>query len=245
MKNIIYGWLLISLFSLLLACQSRPKFIHHPPPNLPASPDTLAAGCPKDEYGPRPCISESTLAALGCDELQAPSSLIGGLQPSYPVAACLVRPGPDPLRADIQAEIEKGQYFYYTGGLFGGYIRYVIVQDGAFRLLKSEEEFRDLYAPIETPEEALSYVLAVENLSADYGLEYTPGYKYEVDTIEDTYVTAEGEGYRLHLYSYALSGCGPHWTTALEMQVTPDGLIREISRKPVFRDPQQDDLCVD
>jgi hypothetical protein len=188
MKNTnYYCWLLISLFSLLVACQSKPKFINHSQPNLPV-PLAFDVGCPKDDYGSRPCISNNSLAALGCDEMQAPSSLIGGLHPSYPIAVCQVRPRPDQTK-ETQAEIEKGLYFYYTGGLFGSYIRYIIVQDDAFRLIKSEDEFRDIYAPIETSEEALSYVLAVKNLSAYYGLAYTPGYKYEIDTIEDTYVT--------------------------------------------------------
>jgi hypothetical protein len=190
-------------------------------------------------------MSESSQAALGCDEIQAPSSLLGGLHPAYPIAVCQVRLTPDQTRVETQVEIEQGLYFYHTGGLFGSYIRYVIVQDGAFRLIKSEDDFRDIYAPIETPEEALSYVLAVEKLSAYYGLEYYSGYKYEVDTIEDTYVTSEGEGYKLHLYSYELSGCGPHWTSEVDLQVTKEGLVREISRKPIFRDPHQDELCIE
>lgn len=145
----------------------------------------------------------------------------------------------------MQAEIEQGLYFYYTGGLFGRYVRYIIVQDGAFRLIKSGDEFREIYAPIETPEEALSYVLALEDLSAYYGLAYTPGYKYEVDTIEDSYVLPEGDGYRLHLYAYQLAGCGPHWTSEVEVQVTRDGAVQEMSRKPSFRDPNQDEVCID
>lgn len=170
---------------------------------------------------------------------------MAGLQPSYPIAVCQVHPAPDQSNPERQAEIEKGLYFYYTGGLFGSYVRYLLVQDGAFRLFKSEDEFREIYAPIETTEEALSYVLAVENLSAYYGLQYYAGYRYEVDTIEDTYVTSEDGGYRLHLFYYALTCCGPHWTSEVEMQLTREGLVREISHKPIFRDPNQDELCVD
>jgi hypothetical protein len=176
--------------------------------------------------------------------MQTPSSLIGGLQPSYPIAVCQVRPGPD-LSKEMRAEIDQGLYFYYTGGLFGSYIRYVIFQVGAFRLIKSEDEFREIYAPIETPEEALSYVLAVKNLSAYYGLAYTSGYKYEVDTVEDTYVTSEDEGYKLNLYSYQLAGCGPHWTSEIEVLVKPEGLVQELNQKPIFRDPHLDELCID
>jgi hypothetical protein len=246
MKNTrYYPWLFLSLFSLLVACQSKPKFINHPQPNLPVSLDAFRVGCPQDEYGSPPCISAHSLAALGCDEIQVPSSLVSGLYPSYPIAICQIKLAPDQAKAETQAEIENGFYFYYTGGLFGSYIRYVIVQDGAFRLIKSEDEFRDIYAPIESPEEALSYVLAVTNLSAYYGLAYNSAYKYEVGTIEDTHVTLEPDGYQLHLYYDGVFGCGPHWTSEVEMQVTQEGLVREMSRKPIFRDPHQDELCVD
>lgn len=125
------------------------------------------------------------------------------------------------------------------------YIRYVILRDGKFQLIKSEDEFREIYAPIESPEEALSYTLAVRNLSAYYGLQKNPDFVYNADTIEDTYVTPESDGYRLHLYSYEVFGCGPHWTSVVEIQVSREGIIREISRTPVFRDPDEDGMCVD
>lgn len=189
------------------------------------------------------CISESSLAALGCNEIQLPLSLIGGLNPPYPIAECVVVP--DQTNVETQAEIEKGLYFFYTGGLFGEYMRYVIFQDGELRLLRSEDEFRAIYAPIESPEEALSYVLAVTNLSALYGLEYSPAYTYEVGTIEDTYVTSETDGYKLHLFHEAVFGCGPHWISEVQMHVSAQGIIREVSSRPLFRDANQDDLCID
>jgi hypothetical protein len=135
-ENTNHYWLIISLLSLLVACQSQPKFINHPQPNLPI-PLAFDVGCSQDDYGSRPCISNRSLAALGCDEIQVPSSLVGALHPSYPIAVCQIRPGPDQTK-EMQAEIEQGLYFYYTGGLFGSYLRYIIVQDGAFRLIKSE-----------------------------------------------------------------------------------------------------------
>ena len=242
MKHKNDSWLILGLLLLLVACQSKPRFINHPQPDLSVTFDPFdQAGCLRDSSGT--CTSDSALAALGCDGIQVPPSLIGGLNPAYPLALCQLVPEQAP--AEIQAEIDKGLYFFYTGGLFGSYVRYVVFQDGKFRLLKSEEEFRALYAPIETVEEALSYVLAVTNLSAYYGLAYDPVYKYEVRTIEDTRVTLDSDGYRLHLFHDSVFGCGPHWVTEVEMHVSPEGVIQELSRTPIFRDPKQDDLCVD
>jgi hypothetical protein len=242
MKHKNGSWLIISLLLLLVACQSKPRFINHPQPNLSVTFDAFdEAGCLRDGSGT--CPSDSPAAALGCDEIQIPPSLMGGLNPAYPLAVCQLVP--EQAQAEMQAEIEIGLYFFYTGGLFGRYVRYVVFQDGEFRLLKSEEEFRAMYAPVETPEEALSYVLAVTNLSAYYGLAYDPAYKYEVGTIEDTQVTLDADGYQVHLFHDGVFGCGPHWVTEVEMHVSPEGVIQEVSRKPIFRDPNQDDLCVD
>ena len=241
MKNKNVSRLLLSLLLLLAACSPKPRFINHPQPDLSVTFDAFVAGCLNDGSGQ--CLSESTRVALGCDEIQAPPSLLGGLNPSYPIAACQMIP--NQIKPETQAEIDRGLYFFYTGGLFGSYVRYVISQDGEFRLIKSEEEFRAIYAPVETPEEALSYVLAVTNLSAYYGFAYDPAYKYEVSTIEDTYVTSEPDGYRLHLFHDAVFGCGPHWISEVEVHVSAEGIIRETSSKPIFRDPNQDDLCVD
>ena len=242
MKNKNHSWLLISLLLLLAACQSKPRFINHPQPNLSVTSDVFdAASCLNDGSGQ--CMSDSTFAALGCDEILIPPSLLGGLHPSYPMAACELIP--EQATAETQAEIDQGLYFFYTRGLFGRYVRYVIFQHGEYRLLKSEDEFRAVYAPIETPEEALSYVLAVTNLSASYGFAYDPAYKYEVGTIEDTHVTLEPDGYRLHLFHEAVFGCGPHWISEVEMHVSTEGIMREMSSKPIFRDPNIDDLCVD
>jgi hypothetical protein len=143
------------------------------------------------------------------------------------------------------AEIDSGQFLYYTGGLFGSYIRYVIHQNGEFVLLKTEQEFRRLFAPIESPDEALSYVLAIRNLSASYGSQYNPAYEYEVDTIEDTYVTSDSDGYLVHLFHDQAFGCGPHWISEVDVHVSVEGKVEEVASKPIFRDPNLDDVCID
>jgi len=220
-------WLLISLS----ACQSKPEFINHAPPNLAAvSIDVFS--------------DDTLLANFGCDEIQAPTSFIGGLKPTYPIAICAIyRPGEG--TEELASEIESGQFFYYSGGLFGNYVRYIIYQDGKFILLKTEEDLRKLFAPIESPDEALSYVLAAKNLSAYYGLHYDPAYEYEIDTIEDTYVTPDTDGYLVHLFHDQTFGCGPHWISEVDVHVSVEGNIEERRSRQIFRNRDLDDLCVD
>ena len=234
MKNKTKLWLAIWLMISLSACQRKPQFINHPPPNLAISMDVFT--------------DDTLLANFGCNEIQAPSSLIGGLDPSYPIAICALQyiPGEGGEGTEeLAAEIESGQFFYYTGGLFGSYVRYIVYQNGEFVLLKTEEDLRKLFAPIESPEEALSYVLAAKNLSAYYGLHYDPAYEYEVDTIEDTYVINDTDGYLVHLFYDQAFGCGPHWISEVDVHVSVEGNIEERSSRQLFRNPDLDDVCFD
>lgn len=231
MKTKTNLWLAIWLLISLPACQRKPEFINHPPPDLTVSMDVFS--------------DDTLLANFGCNEIQAPPSLVGGLNPSYPIAICAIQYIPGEGTEELAAEIESGQFFYYTGGLFGIYIRYIVYQNGEFVLLKTEEDFRKLFAPIESADEALSYVLAIKNLSANYGLQYVPGYKYEVDTIEDTYVTPDADGYLVHLFYDQTFGCGPHWISDVDVYVSVGGNIEERDSRAIFRDPNLDEVCID
>jgi hypothetical protein len=245
MKNHINSFLRISFLLVLAACSSNPTFVNHTPPDLPVAFDEFTnAGCP-DGTSDQPCGANTPLADFGCNHIYAPSTLTGGLEPPHPIAICEIDLFAGALTPTIESEIDQGEFIYHLGGLSRSYLRYVIIQNGEFRLLKTVNDFRAVYAPIDSPEEALSYVLAVTRLSAYYGLEYDPAMEYEVNEIEDTFVTAETDGYRLHLFYYQLFGCGPHWITAMDMHISFDGTIQEISQTQIFRDPTMDELCVD
>jgi hypothetical protein len=232
MKTKINILLVIWALASLTSCKGQPEIINHPPPNLTApSMDVFS--------------NELLPVDFGCTEIQAPSSLVGGLTPSYPIAVCSIQYPSGEGTEELTTEIESGQYFYYTGGLFGTFVRYIVYQNGEFVLLKTEDEFRKVFAPIESPQEALSYVVAVKNLSASYGIQYFPDLVYEVDTIEDTYVLPDADGYLVHLFYDQVFGCGPHWTSEVDVHVSLDGSIEERGGRALFRDPNLDELCVD
>ena len=54
-----------------------------------------------------------------------------------------------------------------------------------------------------------------------------------------------GDGYLVYLYTYRFCGCGPHPTSVVELRVTRSGEIEALSRQEVFRDPEEDNLCID
>ena len=240
------GWPLIVV--LLVGCQQPPQFVNHPRPELTVDFTGFeAAGCPPDEQGRRYCEVDSPLATLGCDQIRKPSDLLGGLEPSFPIAICLTEPlrnTDDPGSASVRIPAE-GEYFYRSGGLYPIYIRYVLFRDGQFRLIRNEGEFREVFSPIGSPEEALSYALAVRNLSAYYDLEFDPTYEYFVRELEDTHVDVVANGYVVHLYRYQAVGCGPHNTFVVDLSINDQGLVEEVARKAVYKDPSEDDLCVD
>ena len=177
---------------------------------------------------------------MGCYGVAEPPDLLGGLEPTYPIALCLV----DANKHQIQ-RIKRIGYFYTFGCIQPIFVRYVIWQDDRFHLIKTEDELREIFAPITTANEALAYAIAVEGpYSAYYGLEYKPDeYEYLVGEMEDTHVETLTEGYLVHLFRYRLCGCGHHETHAVDFHVTNQGHIEETRSELSYRDLTQ--KCID
>ncbi|KAA3655873.1 MAG: hypothetical protein DWQ04_32755 [Chloroflexi bacterium] len=238
-----YYWLFIALSLALAGCRS-PQFVNHSRPELNVDFSVFEnVGCPidRDENFYRKCEADSPMADLGCDQIKR-INILGGLDPSYPIAECVVAPSSS---EELHQIVDEGNYLDREGGLFPIFIRYVIFRDDQFELIGTRDEFKAVFAPVTSPEEALSYALVMKDLSAYFGLEYDSKYEYFVDEIEDSYVEEKAGGYLVHMYSYELFGCGPHITSAVDVEVTTDGDINKINSEAVYKDPSEDDLCVD
>jgi hypothetical protein len=256
MRRLILGLLPLIACTALAAC-GGPRFVAHPPAALTPLPQDLVAladeQCPATEYGRRECGPETALGApvqtggMGCDAVSLPGEELGGLDPAYPLLLCEIHPvlHGDGLQQIMKALEASGDYFYRGGGLWPVFTRYVIRSGDDLTLLSNAAAMQAAYAPIETPAEALSYAIAVTGLEAEYGLQRESGMVYAVDTLEDTHVTESEQGYTVLLYHYQVFGCGPHWTSAAEVLVARDGSWSQVRTWDVFRDPQQDGLCVD
>lgn len=228
------------LLILLTAC--GPRIIHHAPPDLQVDAAPFEAlGCREDEYGRLQCPAGTPLDVFGCQRLEPANPLLGGLQPAHPLAVCIYVP-PGLYSSDFPT---PDQYFYNAGGLMPQLVRYVIFADGQFRLLEGPPDLRAVYAPVETPEEALAFALALYPVEAKYNLQFDPRLKYEVRELEDTHVEAVEGSYLVHVFYYQLFGCGPHYTTAVTVRVTTDGQAEILERTNLYRDPDQDSWCVD
>ena len=248
MRNtILVALIILALASL--ACQLTSsvglQITNHPKPELPAPSlePFEAAGCTFNEYGYGECPPASPFAALGCDQLRAPHGLLGGLEPSYPLALCLYAPfqHQDTAQGDPFSE----PHLYNDGCMMPALVRYVIYKDGNFEVLSTLDNLRAVYAPLESPDEALSYSLAATGLSAYYDQQCQLGYRYFVDQLEDTHVRQVGGNYQINLYDYQVCGCGPHTTSIITVQVSPEGNIQTLSEQPAYEDPAEDGLCID
>lgn len=230
-------------------CQTfslRPKITHHPEPEAAMDFSPFEnAGCPPDRWGQPKCQPDSQLWKLGCPRLEAPSPPnLGNLEPDYPLMLCVFNPYDDRGKP-IRQLWEEGETIKERGGLDPLYYRYVIYKDGQFVLLKTQDEFKETFAPVESREEALSYALALTDLEAMYRLEYDSSLEYFVTELEDTHVQEIEGGYEVHLYEYYELGCGPHPTALVIVRVGAEGSLEEISRTQVYKNPADDELCID
>ena len=237
---------LISVLMLVVGCGLigklvGPTFVNHPRPDLALDFSAFEdVGCARrlPELGCLDCDPDSALASLGCEDICVPSSALAGLRPAYPIAQCVI--------------LERGR-----AGATAGYLRcsdegrmlrcmrYVLLRDGVDEFIDSREKFRETYAPIESAEEALGYVVAVTDDHRHYGLEYDPNLVYYVDEIEDTHVETVSDGYWVNLFHNDEYGGGPYDTFSRAYHVSHQGEILEVKTQVIFRDPSPDDLYVE
>lgn len=206
------------------------KFINHEKPALIVdTPSFESIGCPPEELsGFNQCLENSTLKKTGCFGAFTPNSLLGGLNPNYPLIECA---------------LDGNNYLYKAGCLVNINVGLVIYKDDGYQLIDSEAKLRKIYAPIESAEEALSYALAGTGLSAYFNLNISNEYDYYVNTIDDTYVAKDNEDFLVHLFDYPLCGCGHHETYTVDVKVTPSGYIQQIRKELIYRDIYE--ICID
>jgi hypothetical protein len=219
----------LTLVSLFVVACGTPRIIEHPRPTL-----TVDADIFRTISQTKPCYS---------------SDLYGGLEPNYPTAYCYI---------DWESGDNVNQCLRESGGFIRICEQVMVYLDGTFQLIGTREKLRDLFAPIESADEALSYALLATGYSAKYESEdyrlAVPGdcdpgpnrYRYYVDVLEDTHVVEVENGYQVHLFDSQVFGCGPHPVWSVIVQVNQDGTISsEYSRTVLFEEDRGPMCCVD
>jgi hypothetical protein len=134
----------------------------------------------------------------------------------------------------------------YTEGCRGiFYVRYLVEVEGEMRLIDSAQGMQQLYAPIESEDEALSYAVAVTGLTPLNDFDKHPLYKRYSRPLIESHSTFDGTLFTVNLYDTNLCGCGPHVVSMTTVTVQQDGSISKSEAVGAFSDPETDGLCVD
>jgi len=220
--------------------QITPEFIQHEPPIMPA-PDIsvfLNDGCQADDNGYLKCPPGSPPAALDCTYLRTPDPILGALQPQYPLASCELGYDKNP--------IETSDFFIYEEGcLDHRWVQFIIFRGGQYQYLKREADLQGAFAPIESPEEALSYAVAATGLKPRFDLAPSPEYQYEVRQVEETHIERIDDTFTINLFEYKSCGCGPHPLSMVVVSVNRDGRVFTAVPIDLFRNPELDKICGD
>lgn len=213
---------LIVLGLLLASCTRTVTITEYPSLDWSANVQQLRdSGC--QGQVPASCTE---LIALGCAEAQGPGFYTGGLQPPYPIIECIHADGeaPDPA------------FFRQVNGLDTRYRTFVIYQEGTYRYLIQKSAFQALFAPVESPEEALSFAMALTGFGARFDLDPDAEVEYLVDAIAETHVETTPEGYLVTLFDHAQQmGCDTVPFYTVQVLVTPEGQVQEVAREEIYR----------
>ena len=224
--------IILLLIIVLVSCApSPPRIINHEKPNLQVDFSPFKNfGC--EFFSPiwYRCEEGSLLYNLGCSYVEEMPSL-GGLIPKYPIAACILEINEDSDVADL-----PDSCLYYDGGFTTYCYRYVIYKEHSYQLVEGTEGFREFYAPVNSPDEALSFVLANDDYEAYYEQTKNKDYEYFAQTLEDTFVETVVDGYIVHVFN-TYSVCDAYETRSIQIKVTHDGYLTELNNTLVYRDP--------
>lgn len=166
------------------------------------------------------------LLALGCAEIRSPRFYQGGAQPPYPVMECI---------SAAEASHDP-QYFKQPSGLDPRCRTYVVYQDGVYRLIIKKSEFREIFSPVESAEEALGYAMAMTSLQARFDIDPDDPVEFLVPVIAETHVEDTPDGFLVHLFDWDHEmGCATHPFYAVNVLVTPDGEVVEVQRQEIYR----------
>jgi hypothetical protein len=196
-------------------------------------------GCTWQTENYAACAETSVFKKMGCSAIYRPSEYYSLLTPSVPLVECNYLP----LYQESPDQNPEG--LYNSGCSMPSLMRLIAYQDGNYILVKNIADLQALFTPVESAEEALGYAVAATGAQPLFGFEAPKEYRYEVDTLDETFVKTIDGGYEVLLYDYQLCGCGPHSTYLTKIQVFTNGDINQLEYLPVFANPEDDGLCVD
>lgn len=183
------------------------------------------------------CLPESLKhITFPIDSITPIDNSYGGLKPQLPLA----------ITGTMSFDHDTVIPAVYTQGCMAAYyVRYLVEVDGEIRLVDSVEVLKELYAPIESEDEALSYAVAVTGFNTLNDFDLHPEYKRYIKPLVESHATYDGKQFTVNLFDTYICGCGPHIVSSVIITVQQDGSFSLSEPVGAFSDPATDDLCVD
>lgn len=214
-------YIVLTIFSLLLISCNRIKIIHDDEVRISEKPlkiDTSSYSVIKDSYG--------------LDEIDTVDRNYGSLRPKVKMALGI-------------KYYRRDSVLFWNGCMFPAGVNLIIQDSSGFHMIWNKEGLKRYFSPIETKEEALSYIYAATGLSPSYDFKIESRYRQFIDTIRTTYSNELNNGFEVNLFDYELCGCGPHTHFMIKYMVSFEGGIQELERIDLYEDPKEDGLCID
>lgn len=183
----------------------------------------LNSGCVIDGYKLN-CSGQGLEQRFGCYEVANTSAELEGLDPGLPMLEC----------HSLAIESGSQEGLVRTGCMLAAYRNYIVKTDGDFRLIRSREEFRALFAPVRSPQEAMAFAVALTNSFPLYDMAPPEGYFPVSPAVAPSSVEEKDGSFMVHLFDRPICGCGSHPYYAVDYLVTGAGNVSELSRQKVY-----------
>jgi hypothetical protein len=169
------------------------------------------------------CGTDSPLVSLDCDTLSRPFELVTGLDPAYPVVA-------ECWHYDLDH-----RHLYLAGCIARVGVGYVFEINGEYVLADAAETIQELFVPIDSTDEALSYAQMLTGLRAMFAFQadYDVTMFYQ-EVVEGSHATETDEGYVAHLYHQQVCGCDTFVTSQVDIIVKRDGSVTWGDVEPTY-----------
>ena len=106
----------------------------------------------------------------------------------------------------------------------------VVKKNGKFILVKSDNDLKKLFAPIDNEEEAISYVSIITGTYPMYDFEQIKDMKYLVSHFNKTYASRQKAGFETVTFDYDIFCCPPHKYNLTRCLVDFDGNVKVLER---------------
>lgn len=176
----------------------------------------------------------------GCRSLSNLNKYAGALEPALPVLLC--NHGDTPEAQKITDESDQLVQGYSP---HASLIEFLVIKDKQIQHIKTKSEFRKLFGPVTSENEALAFATTLTKADANYDLiipesipipfsDENKVVQSFVNTAEETHVETKGEEFIVHLFDSHIVCNSDDAFDAVSYSVSKDGVVKEISRTKLY-----------